>query len=514
MIFPLLASLALAEAKKKVAAATLVDDASPSQYSASLAYFALAFGALALAFAIASRTRLAPGLLPADAMARLIMTRKYMPAPCFSPAGDPIPVVTAVCRFATAPSRAAVLAIARRVGAFPRFRALPELGASSLANGFRPVAFDPEAHVREHAVADDAARDATVSRLVCSTPLPTDVPWWALEVVRNARGEDALLIRVDHTLGDGLGLLRVFLAACETADGAPFPETSFDFVGASAQRAGRPAGGARAALGRALALAWRAAWSLALVVKEAARKDSRTAVSPAPLNPCPNQRLAARLSPPLALAQIKAIKNAAGCTVNDVLAAAFAGALRAYLARAGGAQAVAEARLVRALIPVAFPRPKLPVEHAASVENKFSMCPTALAVGEPSARARLERTRATFATLKASIAPWLLLHLSSLIGGYLGIAVAAQTTHDIFSGITCVFSNVPGPPDPIYMGGQRVTSVGAFYPNFVTQYIFLGYEQSLRLGMTVDLNAIKEPEKMFEFLQAELDALEKEYVKA
>ena len=73
---------------------------------------------------------------------------------------------------------------------------------------------------------------------------------------------------------------------------------------------------------------------------------------------------------------------------------------------------------------------------------------------------------------------------------------------------------MPGPPDPIYMGGQRVTSVGAFYPNFVTQYIFLGYEQSLRLGMTVDLNAIKEPEKMFEFLQAELDALEKEYVKA
>ena len=56
---------------------------------------------------------------------------------------------------------------------------------------------------------------------MCATKLPTDIPWWGLEVVRNARGEDALLIRVDHTLGDGLGLLRVFLAACETADGAP-----------------------------------------------------------------------------------------------------------------------------------------------------------------------------------------------------------------------------------------------------------------------------------------------------
>ena len=184
--------------------------------------------------------------------------------------------------------------------------------------------------------------------------------------------------------------------------------------------------------------------------------------------------------------------------------------MRAYLGHAGGARAVAEARLVRALIPVASRAPSC---RSSTRRRSRTSSPTALAVGEPSARAA-ERTRATFATLKASIAPWLLLHLSSLVGGYLGIAVAAQTTHDIFSGITCVFSNVPGPPDPIYMGGQRVTSVGAFYPNFVTQYIFLGYEQSLRLGMTVDLNAIKEPEKIFEFLQAELDALEKEYVKA
>ena len=79
-----------------------------------------------------------------------------------------------------------------------------------------------------------------------------------------------------------------------------------------------------------------------------------------------------------------------------------------------------------------------------------------------------------------------MLHL--LIGGYLGIAVWRRRRRDIFSGIT-VFPTCPA-ADPIYMGGQRVTSVGAFY-YFVTQYIFLGYENP---RPAVDLSAFKEPE--------------------
>ena len=329
------------------------------------------------------------GLLPADAMARLIMTRKYMPAPCFSPAGDPIPVVTAVCRFATAPSRAAVLAIARarrRVPALPRAaRARRVVARERLPAG----RIRRRAHVREHDESPTTPRDAAVSLLVCARRCrPTCRGGRSRSCGTRAR-EDALLIRVDHTLGDGLGLLRVFLAACETADGAPFPETSFDFVGASARaRRGRPAA-ARAALGRALALAWRALWSLALVVKEAARKDSRTAVSPAPLNPG-HKRLAARLSPPQPASRRSRRSRTRRAARSTTCSRRRSRARRARTsARAGGARAVAEARLVRALIPVAFPRAKLPVEHARmSVENKFAMCPTALAVGEPSARAR------------------------------------------------------------------------------------------------------------------------------
>ena len=84
--------------------------------------------------------------------------------------------------------------------------------------------------------------------------------------------------------------------------------------------------------------------------------------------------------------------------------------------------------LLRAAIPVAFPREYLPADHPRAIENNFCMCPTALPVDAATPRARLARVRATFGTLKASLAPWMLLKLTALMADKAGLAIAANSS--------------------------------------------------------------------------------------
>ena len=160
-----------------------------------------------------------------------------------------------------------------------------------------------------------------------------------------------VLIRIDHALGDGFGMMRAFLAACEQADGTPYPDTAFEFVGKSRGGGGgatRGRGGALAALGGALAFVWKIGWSFGMVLREVSRKDTRTAFSSPPVAPFSGVRKAV-LSPAISLPRIKQLKTTigAGCTVNDVLSACLAGALRTYITRAEASERASERAAAR-----------------------------------------------------------------------------------------------------------------------------------------------------------------------
>ena len=156
---PISLLFALVEAKK--AAAVLAVE--PPSHSMSLAYFAIAFGVLARV-RDQSRTRLAPG---AAACGRDGAAHRRHESTCPRAAFRPRAthsVVTAVCRFATAPSARPCSSR----GASARSRASAARARRVLAHEqLRPVDFDAE-HVREREVADDAACDAAVAARVRS----------------------------------------------------------------------------------------------------------------------------------------------------------------------------------------------------------------------------------------------------------------------------------------------------------------------------------------------------------
>jgi diacylglycerol O-acyltransferase len=167
----------------------------------------------------------------------------------------------------------------------------------------------------------------------------------------------------------------------------------------------------------------------------------------------------------LDLAEVKAVKNAFGCTVNDVVLALCSGGLRKYLDDRGE---LPDSSLV-AMVPVSVHG-----KSRAGGTNKVSGMFASLAsdVADPVERlaAIAEQNRIAkehHQTLSASLLQdWAQFAAPNTFGlavrvySRLRLADRHPPVHNL------VISNVPGPPMPIYFLGARVTGFHPFGPVF------------------------------------------------
>lgn len=212
-----------------------------------------------------------------------------------------------------------------------------------------PIAFDdPDFDLRRQldavtlpAPGGPAELDALVE--ACSEqPLDRTRPLWRLTLASGLRdGRQALLLQIHHALMDGVAAVNVLCAL--------FAETAAASGPAGASKPGPEPGGFRLFVGgiasgirngfRLPRLLWR---SMRGGSRVKARQKAGAVKIPAPgpdtpaclvnCAPGPGRRFA-RAN--VALADVRAVKNAAGSTVNDVALALCAGALREYLEARG-----------------------------------------------------------------------------------------------------------------------------------------------------------------------------------
>ncbi len=159
------------------------------------------------------------------------------------------------------------------------------------------------------------------------------------------------------------------------------------------------------------------------------------------------------------LDQLKAIKTAAGTTLNDVVMAICSGALRRYLMRKG----VLPAEPLIAMVPVSVRTG----EETETYSNQVSAMLGELATDEADPRARLARISAAMTSAKElhnAIPASLLQDFSK----FASPAVAAQAARTVASlrladrvGPLCnvVISNVPGPRETLYIAGCEVAAL-------------------------------------------------------
>ncbi|HEX9977569.1 MAG TPA: WS/DGAT domain-containing protein, partial [Acidimicrobiia bacterium] len=217
----------------------------------------------------------------------------------------------------------------------------------------------------------------------------------------------------------------------------------------------------------------------------------------------PNRRIDFLVS---ALEPMKVVKDAFGGTVNDVVIAAVAGAVRSFLMEDRG---VDPAGLdFRAMVPVST-RGHEPPDGAG---NRVAMWLIDLPLGEPDPVARLRAVSAATAHLKETnqaLGVSLLTQSASFTPSTV-LSVAARFAAATARPFNMTITNVPGPQVPLYLMTARLTRIFPMVPLWVNHGLgvaLFSYEGMLNWGLSSDLDSVPDLERFVSRLRASLSEL-------
>lgn len=413
--------------------------------------------------------------------------------------------------------------IAERFLAFKRFRQKAVETASGNAAWETDQDFDLDWHLRLTALPGPAGK-AELERLVsqlASTPLDHSKPLWQFHLVDNHAGGSALITRIHHCYADGIALIQVLLSL---TDVAPEPEAGADLPhawlkddgGKVTQKFFSPA---KEQLDRAVKLGgkvfekgmemYRDPNLAAVIAKEGGEIAKELAVALAlPDDPPTAFKTSLGVSKrcawadPLSLEEVKTVGKALGCTVNDVLMASAAGALRSYLLELGED---VDGLTIRATVPVNL----RPLEHAKKLGNHFGLVFLDLPIGQANPLARLQHVADNMAQIKASRQAVMTFGVLAALG--MTPVPVQRFALDLFSRkATAVATNVPGPQMPLYLAGARVRDQMFWVPQtggIGMGISILSYNGQVHFGLITDAKAVDKPDEIIRRFRGEFEKL-------
>ena len=234
----------------------------------------------------------------------------------------------------------------------------------------------------------------------------------------------------------------------------------------------------------------------------------RGAAPPTPFNgPITAHRRVAFATLPLA--DVKTVKNAFGCTVNDVVMATCAGGLRHWLI---DHHALPDDPLL-AGVPISVRKPEDRDKFGNHVSGMVGILPTHLA--DPVERLRCASDAMKVAKDQHKAVPATLMQDMAQFSppAVLGLAARTMALARIMNKLlpfNLVISNVPGSPTPIYLGGYRQL---AYYPVSTVlegsglNITVLSYVDGLGIALIADREMVPDTWALLEHLRASLDEL-------
>lgn len=370
---------------------------------------------------------------------------------------------------------------------------------------FRPLAFggatrepdpgfDPLHHVRLHAPTADF--HALAGRLM-ERPLQRGRPPWEAHVLPGQDGVSfAVLFKFHHALADGLRALTLAAAVMDPMDlpeRRPRPQEPRRGVLPDVRRLPELVRGAVSDAGRALDI------GASLAVSGLGVRSSAALAA----EPTGRRRTAGVV---IDLDDVHRVRKSEGGTVNDVLIAVVAGALRRWLDERGdGSEGVRP----RALIPVSKRRPRTATPQG----NRLSGYVIRLPVDDPDPLGRLGTVRSAMDRNKdagpnrgAGAVALLADHVPPL-GLRLGGPLAGQAARLWFD---ILVTSVPLPSIGLKLGGNPVTEVYPLAPLARGQALAVAvstYRGHVHYGLVADAKAVPDLDRLAAALTAEIETL-------
>jgi diacylglycerol O-acyltransferase / wax synthase len=392
----------------------------------------------------------------------------------------------------------------------------------------RPVFVDTEVNLDDHVSETTLAAPASEKTLaagvakILSQRLDRDKPLWKLQVLHGLPGRTAVVMTLHHAAIDGIAAGELFTTLLDgPAEKTPEPAghraeavpnramlaaRGIASIPVRRVRALRSTPGALAHLDQVPVLrSLPGAHKVSQIVRGdlgAKRLDA------------PRTRFNAKLSASrsvafgtVSLSDVKAIKNALGITVNDVVIALCAGALRRRLTSTGD---LPSDPLV-AYIPVSTRLPDAQERYGNAITSIIAPIPTHLS----DARERLAFAHETLARAKqrASEAPPTLM---SDVNDPIPVpifGIAARGLMELVSSrfvrppVNLIISNVPGSPAKLACHGAPLLAhypTSLVFDGFTLNITVVSYEQGLDIGIVGDAQTLPDGWDLMNDIRAEL----------
>jgi WS/DGAT/MGAT family acyltransferase len=362
---------------------------------------------------------------------------------------------------------------------------------------------------------------------MASTALDPSRPLWQFQVVDNYNGGQAMVARIHHCIADGIALIGVLLAMTsqdpieDMVDGPvadapargptsdwdallrPLTDVTVKAIDTTGDVASKVLHAYSAmlndpdSLGETAGEYARIATQVAKDAAAIALMENDTVTS---LKGQPSGSKVVAWNEPLPLDDVKAVSKALGCSINDVLLASVAGAIRAYLVDRGEDVTGCE---LRAMVPVNLRDPKKWKE----LGNKFGLVPLLLPVGIENPIARVFEVRRRMGELKASYQAVLAMGLLGVVG-LAPRQLQKQALDFLARKATTVMTNVPGPQQPLYMAGAQIRRIMVWVPqsgDIGVGVSILSYAGGVQFGLITDKKLCAEPQRIIDRFAPEFE---------
>jgi diacylglycerol O-acyltransferase / wax synthase len=396
-------------------------------------------------------------------------------------------------------------AIERRLGLVPRYR--QRLAFVPLGQGRPKWVDDPHLNLRYHVRSTALPAPGSEQQLkdlagrVFAQALDRDKPLWEIWLVEGLEGDRfAMLSKTHHALVDGISGVDIMSVLFDTS---PDPAAPTD---TGERWLPRPLPSPVQLLGEALMERATIPGELARSVRSIFRGPRRVveglrdaavgvgAMAWAGLNPAPSSPYNKSIGPHRRytwvranLADIKAIKNELGGTVNDVVLATVAGALGKHLRRRGHNTDGLE---LKAMVPVSV---RADVESGA-LGNRVAAMMAPLPVWCQDAVARLDIVREELKGLKSggqAVGAQVLTELSGFAPATVMDQASRLMSRQRFFNV--VVTNVPGPQQPLFLAGRRMIDPFPMVPLAKNQGLgiaLLSYAGRINFGLVGDYDVM------------------------
>ena len=378
--------------------------------------------------------------------------------------------------------------------------------------------FNLRFHLQRVALPDPGEKDdlqEMVSTLM-STPLDSTKPLWQIQYIENFGDGSALVARLHHCIADGIALVRVLLGMTDDSPtgsakvrrqrrrrrplggGVWLPEVVDDAVRSVRKMTGSVTDQVFEALSdpsRALSLAGEGAHAARIVARLTAMPPDADTSLRGPLVTA--KRCA--WSDVLPLEDVKAFGKRAGATINDVLLAGVAGALRRYLESRGDAVDGVD---VRAVIPVNLRGE----DEIGELGNRFGLVFLTLPTGVADPAERLAELKRRMDQVKESSEAVVTFAILNALG-MTSPDVEGLAVQFFGSKATAVMTNVPGPREEIYLAGSPLQSMMFWVPQSARLGLgisILSYAGDVRLGVASDAGLVPDPGAIISEFQREM----------